>query len=246
MTRLKESDTQKDALLTKLLKSNKELDLAKNNMQRVNAMATHDLKTPIRNIKSMVGLIAKKNEDEELKSAINHIDTAATNMINLIDQTIEHEQMKNLHASNTEIDLDKMLNQVISIIGDRFGEYELVRNEYVPFIANEIGLMKVLQNLIENGVKYNKSDQKIVSIKQIVEADCLTIKVCDNGIGIDEKYRGKVFDMYTRLHSASEFPGTGLGLAICRRVINQMDGTIDIENNDMGGSNFVLRLPNAM
>ena len=106
--------------------------------------------------------------------------------------------------------------------------------------------MKVLQNLIENGVKYNKSDQKIVSIKQIVEADCLTIKVCDNGIGIDEKYRGKVFDMYTRLHSASEFPGTGLGLAICRRVVNQMDGTIDIENNDMGGSSFVLRLPNAM
>ena len=70
MTRLKESDTQKDALLVKLQKSNMELEVVKNNVEKVNAMATHDLKTPIRNIKSMVGLIAKKNIDKDLNKSL--------------------------------------------------------------------------------------------------------------------------------------------------------------------------------
>ena len=245
MTRLKESDTQKDALLVKLQKSNMELEVVKNNMEKVNAMATHDLKTPIRNIKSMVGLIAKKNIDKDLNPVIDHIDSAATNMINLIDQTIEHDRMKNLPTEIVEIDLDKMLNHITSLIGDRFGEYKLEKNVFVPFKANEIGLTKVLQNLIENGVKYNKSDNKIVSVSQQLDDDSITIKVCDNGIGIDEEYRKKIFGLYTRLHSAAEFPGTGMGLAICRGAVEKMNGSIKVETNEKGGSSFLVKLPYA-
>ncbi len=244
MTRFKYADGQKDTALVELQQTNTELEIATENMERLNAMASHDLKTPIRNIKSMIGLISKKSNDANIAPLINDIDGLASNMINLIDQTIEHGKLKHLCTDNSIMCMDRSLDHIVSLIGSRFGEFELKRGPYIPFSCNSIGLLKVLQNLIENAAKYNTSENKVISVTQEVKGQRMLIRVTDNGIGIDQKYRSQVFGMYTRLHTTSDFPGTGLGLAICKRIIDQMDGTITVSANENGtGSTFVLDLP---
>jgi signal transduction histidine kinase len=243
MTRFRNADSQKDMALAELQKSNTELEIATENMQRVSAMASHDLKTPIRNIKSMIGLIAKKSKDTSIVPLISDIDGLAGNMIHLIDQTIEHDRVKNLDSDKSILHLNCTLDNIVALIGSRFGDFELRRDTYIPFYTNTVGFTKVLQNLVENAAKYNTSTQKIISIKQEVKGDRILISVEDNGIGIDEEYKQQVFGMYTRLHTSASFPGTGLGLAICKRIIEQMNGDITIKDNDASGSSFIIDLP---
>ena len=67
--------------------------------------------------------------------------------------------------------------------------------------------------------------------------------VCDNGIGIPPEYHTSIFDMFKRLHSKNQYEGSGIGLATCKKIVNDHDGTIYVQSNPEGGSDFVFTLP---
>lgn len=100
-----------------------------------------------------------------------------------------------------------------------------------------------MQNLIENGIKYNTSKPPRISIScERQERDWL-LAVTDNGIGIDPKHHERIFDMFKRLHTYSQIPGTGIGLALCRRIVERHGGRIWIESRPGEGSTFYFTLP---
>ena len=115
---------------------------------------------------------------------------------------------------------------------------------------------QLLQNLIANGLKYHGDEPPIVKISgtvvksrqtpQVGEAppsDRLELTVEDNGIGFDEKYLDRIFTIFQRLHSRSEYEGTGVGLAICRRIAERHKGEITATSAPGEGARFVVTLP---
>jgi light-regulated signal transduction histidine kinase (bacteriophytochrome) len=120
----------------------------------------------------------------------------------------------------------------------------LVLAEVLPIVqADYIQMVQLFQNLIGNAIKYNQNEQPQVKISTQKFATHINIVVADNGIGIDETYRQKVFELFQRLHSKYEYNGSGIGLSICKKIMDGLEGKIYIQDSELGGCAFVLELP---
>jgi light-regulated signal transduction histidine kinase (bacteriophytochrome) len=104
-------------------------------------------------------------------------------------------------------------------------------------------LFTALKNLIENGLKYNNSEKPRVNIDYNKTETHHEIIVSDNGIGIDENYHKKIFEMFKRLHNRGAYEGSGIGLAIVKLSIEKLGGTIKLKSEAGEGSRFVISLP---
>ena len=108
--------------------------------------------------------------------------------------------------------------------------------------GDETQLRQLFQNLIGNGLKYCSTNPEIHVAAEELGSEWL-ISVCDNGIGIAEKHRERIFDIFSRLHTEREYPGTGIGLSICRKVVQRHGGKIWVESADDSGSRFCFTVP---
>ncbi|MCI5084048.1 MAG: ATP-binding protein, partial [Saprospiraceae bacterium] len=118
--------------------------------------------------------------------------------------------------------------------------------ENMPRIdGNRRQLSSLFQNLIENGLKYNDSEKPNIQINWERQEDAHLIRIKDNGIGIKPEHQKKVFEMFKRLHDRSKYKGSGVGLAICKKIVEEHQGEIWIEENPDGGSTFALRFKAA-
>ena len=104
-------------------------------------------------------------------------------------------------------------------------------------------LFQLVLNLVNNGIKFNRSETPSVVIRVTDREAYWQIEIEDNGIGIDEKYQDKIFQIFQRLNTKSEFPGTGIGLAICKKIAEQHGADISIESEVNKGSKFILTWP---
>lgn len=105
-------------------------------------------------------------------------------------------------------------------------------------------LVQLFQNLIGNAIKFRSKDTPIVSIDATREDEFWHVRVRDNGIGIEPRYRERVFAIFQRLHTRNEYPGTGIGLAICRKIVEGFGGRIWIESETgQQGSVFHFTIP---
>ena len=103
-------------------------------------------------------------------------------------------------------------------------------------------LKVVFKNLIENGIKYNKSEKPKVVISYAEQAGKHIFLFTDNGIGIAPEYRESIFDMFKRLHTREEYAGTGIGLAICKKTVETLGGRLYLNRSDDTGTEFCLEI----
>ncbi|MFK7947454.1 MAG: ATP-binding protein [Saprospiraceae bacterium] len=101
----------------------------------------------------------------------------------------------------------------------------------------------ILKNLIENGIKFNKSETPTITLRSKTHETYKEIIIKDNGIGIDAAYHEQVFKMFKRLHNRAEYEGSGIGLAIVKLLADKLGGTIRVESELGKGSTFTLRFP---
>lgn len=109
--------------------------------------------------------------------------------------------------------------------------------------ADRLQMGQVLQNLIENGIKYNRSSPPRVSVTAECQDSKWVFAVADNGIGIDPRHHERIFEIFRRLHTYTQVPGTGIGLALCRRIVERHGGRIWVESRPGEGSTFYFTLP---
>jgi chemotaxis family two-component system sensor kinase Cph1 len=109
--------------------------------------------------------------------------------------------------------------------------------------ANRLGVFQLFQNLIGNAIKYRGEQPPDIHISCQEVDGFYEFCVKDNGIGIDPQYKTRIFEMFQRLHSKSEYAGTGIGLAICKKVIDNHGGNIWVESELGKGSKFCFTLP---
>lgn len=228
---------------------NKELEQKTIELERFNHIASHDLKSPLRNISSFVSLISrsiKKKDYENIEEYIGYVQSGANQMNELIEGVLEISKIKRQSPSKYSVaDLNIILEKVKSNlrIDIESKNAKIVAERLPNFYCYEPDFAILFQNFIQNGIKYNQSAEPRIEITTEERKNFITIHFTDNGIGIPEEYRCQIFDFFKRLHTSQEFPGTGLGLGICKKIINKYDGRIEVDSEISVFSTFSIHLP---
>ena len=224
-----------------LLQSNQELE-------RFAYIASHDIKTPLRNIISFTSLLEKElenNKTERTEEYLSFVKSGSIKLNNLVEDLLSYSKLSNESLIEEEM-ID--MNQIVEEIEYQLSDYLKSKNAKIEITktlpkikSRRIWILGLFQNLIENGLKYNTSDNPRVTISQFFVNDKWIIEFKDNGIGIDRKYHESIFEMFSRLHADAAFEGTGLGLAFCKKTVEKIGGEIELESKLGVGSSFRLR-----
>jgi light-regulated signal transduction histidine kinase (bacteriophytochrome) len=220
------------------------LQMSYNEMEQFAFIASHDLKSPLRNISSYAQLIKlryAKQFDKEANSYLEFIVNGAKQMYNIISDLMIYsrlDQEKDMSLLNLEKPIEQVLFNLRDLIDDSKAKIEICT---LPTVwMQHSAMVQLFQNLIENALKY-RSDKtphiQITSEQNAADIHNWHIKVCDNGLGLDETYQEKAFMPFQRI-AYLDRPGTGIGLAICKKVVKLHGGDIWFTQNTEGGTTF--------
>ncbi len=204
-------------------------------------VASHDLSEPLRVIAGHVELLAQRYDDQLDDTAREWITFAVdgcARMRSLIDDLLAYSRAGR-EIALADVDLGPLVEQVAIGYGDavQIGPLPVVRGDYRL-------LQQTFANLLSNAVKFARRDvpPQVSVTAERVDHDWV-VTVADNGIGIEPKYRDRVFRIFQRLHGRSEYPGTGIGLAIVRKAAEQLGGRVEVTDSPLGGAAVRLTLP---
>lgn len=231
----------------------KELQRSNEDLQQFAHVASHDLKEPVRKIKSFINRL-EAHLDGRLDATATHfldrVHSAANRMSTMIDGVLTYSSLNaaaqqvqvvdlNEVMKNIEADLEVMVQQT----GARFHYSQL------PVIEGaSVLLYQLFYNLVINAIKFAREGEapviKITSESVLYQGRGFTqIGLQDNGIGFDKKHAGQIFETFTRLHSKDQYEGTGLGLSLCRKIAVRHGGDIVATGIPGEGALFTVSLP---
>ena len=211
---------------------------------------THNIKAPFRAIENYADFLTEDlagTLDGEPKQYLEGIKKAAAQANNLFRDLETLYSIRN-HAVNFEsFEMRELLDEIHFMFKDTFAAKLTIAQEWPVFRCEKFLLRQILVDLIKNGLKYNRSKTKRVDVGwQQTPDDRIEIYVRDNGIGIESRYHGQVFEIFRRLHTDREYEGSGIGLAIARRAVQKMEGTLKVESEPGRGSTFWISLPGSI
>jgi signal transduction histidine kinase len=242
---------------TELAATNRKLSMQADELRRSNedleqfaSIISHDLKAPVRNVSSFMSLIMRRHEislDPEILNFVELSKDSADRMARQIDDMLAYSKVgKNLTSSGS-VDVNLVLKTIQIELGERIAlsNTKINISQNIPVVRNVHSSMihHIFQNLIANAMKFNDKLHPEISIDCRVADEQFVFEVRDNGIGINEVYAAKVFQMFKRLHTETEFEGTGIGLAVCKKIVNYYGGNIWFESRVGEGTSFYFTLP---
>jgi signal transduction histidine kinase len=245
---------QQDRETTMLKLKNEEVRLYANQLEQSNEelkqfahAASHDLREPVRMIVSYAELLEmslKGQLSKEQHELFGYLKEGGKRINEMIAGILAFSKVNN-HNEMTRVNLGEILQSVKNNLKMTVSSRDaIIESETLPHIhSNTILMIQLFQNLISNGIKYNASEHPHIKISYAQEGGYYRFCVSDNGIGIEEKYRDKVFDIFTRLQNRQHHAGSGIGLAICKKIIDRLGGDIHHQPNQQHGTDFIFTLP---
>lgn len=209
--------------------------------------ASHDLAVPLKTIEGYASVLLDGSVGElpsEVREVIERIQRSAGRLRKLTNDLLVLSRLRDPEdADVTEVSIADAVTRVVRELQAGLPSESRVSLEgTLPIVeAPAERIEQVLQNLIQNGLKYNSSATPTVVIDGWAEGSLAIVRVSDNGDGIPERDRDKVFELFTRL--ASDVPGTGAGLAIARRALRSLGGELWIESSSPKGTTFAFAVP---
>lgn len=237
-----------DGILASLKSKNEELEKINERLQHFTQIASHDLKVPLVGVTSLLEIAEKKiaNKDyDRVPELLDTIKGSTNQMSNMIKETLEYGKVSNYESiPNTDVDVQKVVDELFADLKYTYPNAKIIHNDLPVIQENEDRVKKVFQNLMQNGLKYNRSEIPTVKIIYTINESGHYISINDNGIGIDPAYIDTIFTPYKRLHGEEEYPGTGLGLSIVKEIVEMSGGTISVDSTIGEGTTFYLTFKN--
>jgi signal transduction histidine kinase len=246
-------------MATTLRRRTADLNASNRELQDFAAIASHDLQEPLRKIEAFGSRLKTKYDevlDEPGRDYLARMLAATVRMRQLINDLLSFSRVTTKARAFVTVDLAAVAQEVVSDLEGRM--YETggrVEVGALPTIeAEPLQMRQLLQNLIGNGLKFHREGEPpVVRIEgrlldpsdPPVEAPAprrCEIQVQDNGIGFEEVYSERIFELFQRLHGRDEYEGTGMGLAICRKIVTRHGGTIRAHSAPRHGATFIVTL----
>ena len=209
------------------------------------AAASHFLQTPLYVIRLYIDRFKHANAADYTPKEEQYfvlIDESLTQMEEFIKGLFSQYNIMEINTKNETIDVLEEMIKIRNVLLQKFPQAAIVLpNERIKIQTNRILLIIIMQNVIENGLKYNDALVPKMDISYITKADSHSFLFKDNGIGIDDAYREKIFSPFMRIDH-NKYIGTGLGLAGAKRAAEAINGDLYCEASDSNGSTFRLNI----
>lgn len=215
-------------------------------------VASHDLQEPLRTIGSFVGIIKRRYTDQLDEQAQQYMDFVTNGVARLqllLKDLLAYTRIERENTDFAKVETKEVVTEVISslqqVIQDSGARIDFDEASMPAVMGNRSRLGQIFQNLISNGIKFRGEQSPVVEVGCMPDSDKkeYLFYVKDNGIGIPEEFRTKMFEMFTRLHSREAYEGSGIGLATCRKIIEKHGGKIWAESEPGMGSAIFFTMP---
>ena len=247
ISKQKKADEELKTFAEKLQRSNRELEGFAH-------IASHDLQEPLRKVVAFGDRLAAKYSEtlgEQGRDYLKRMQSAGKRMQNLINSLLTFSRVTTKGLPFVPVNLVKVTRDVLSDLEVRIEQANAhIEIGDLPTIdADPLQMPQLLQNLISNALKFAKKDTPpLIKIYGKVIQDyggnnLSQLTVEDNGIGFDEKYADRIFDIFQRLYGREEYEGSGIGLSICRKIVERHNGKITAESSPGKGTSFIITLP---
>ncbi len=237
ITKAKLAEESRQRLLLRLMESNTELE-------RFAYVASHDMQEPLRMVLNFTQIILKEYSDrldEEGREYLKIVGDSAMRMRDMVQDLLEYARLGTDGLSVGDVDLGVELDHVMENLGELIDETRAhLTHDPLPAVrGSAVQLMRLMQNLVANGIKYQKpGNAPLIHIGAQELDEHWEISVADNGIGIDPTFAQQIFEPFRRLHTWDTIKGTGLGLAVGRKIAESHGGRIWVTAKPGGGSIF--------
>ena len=245
-----EDVTERRLTARRLAAQHRELQRSNTALSEFAFVASHDLQEPLRKILSFgerLGTSAGPVLEGNSREYLDRMLSAAARMRTLISDLLAYSQIAVSKEPFTATDLGAIARDVVAdleaVIADSGAHIDV--GDLPVIDADAPQMRQLLQNLLGNALKFRRKDvEPVVRLRASGSSDGFrTITVVDNGIGIKEEHREKIFRMFERLHNRTQYDGSGIGLAICRRIVERHGGSIEVTSTTGGGTTFSVSLP---
>jgi PAS domain S-box-containing protein len=234
-------------------------ELARSNaeLEQFAYVASHDLQEPLRKIQAFGGRLKLRHRDrldDQGRDYLDRVLAAAGRMRRLIEDLLALSRVTTKGQPFARVDLNVIAEGVVSDLESRAQEVDATIDVGpLPAIdADPTQIRQLLQNLIGNALKFHRPGvPPVVTVRAEVipaadgpeDRTVCRVTVSDNGIGFEEKYLDRIFQVFQRLHGRQEYEGTGVGLAICRKIVERHGGAVTAQSTPGAGTTFVVTLP---
>jgi PAS domain S-box-containing protein len=235
-----------------LRRQSEELARSNRDLEQFAYAASHDLQEPLRAVSGCTQLLKARYEgkiDARADEFIHHAVDGARRMQNLIDDLLAFSRVGTRGVQFQAVECGKAVDNALKNLSVTIQEKQAVVEPVdLPLVFGDLSQLSLLfQNLIGNAMKFITGKAPHIRINARREGNEWVISVSDNGIGIEPQYFDRIFVIFQRLHTRTEYPGTGMGLALCKRIVERHGGRIWVESTLGQGTtfNFTLQSPDA-
>ncbi|MHC4226850.1 MAG: ATP-binding protein [Planctomycetota bacterium] len=234
-----EAQQRQAELIKKVDNINKELkDFA--------SIVSHDLKAPLRGIKSLASWISDDCSDklsEQANEQINLLLDRVKRMHNLIDGVLQYSRVDRTEERPLEVNLESFIPEAIDMLAPPKNIKITIEDKMPVINCEETHIMQLFQNLLSNAIRYMDKPKGWIKVGCVEDGDFWKFSIADNGSGIEKKHFEKIFTMFHTLPASEESEGTGVGLTVAKKLVELHGGSIWVESKVGEGSTFFFTLP---
>lgn len=225
-----------------------ELEQSNADLEQFAFAASHDMQEPLRTIASFLDLLSSRYQaglDDQAREWIDFAVQGAEQMQHLVHDLLEYSRIGSHGESFQPVNCNTVFDTTVFELKKRIEETRAsVSRGTLPTVsADRAHLLRVFQNLIGNALKFHGEQSPVVRVEAARQDGEWVFSVRDNGIGIDPRFVKRLFVVFQRLHTISEYPGTGVGLAMCRRIVERHGGRIWVDSQLGQGATFSFTIP---
>lgn len=236
---------------------NAELEKMNKELESFAYISSHDLQEPLRKIQTFVTYINEK-EDQNLtfkgKETFHRVVLAAKRMQTLINDLLAYSRSNAANQIFERNDLNAIIEEVKDDLKEEIKEKRAVINVSELCVADVIPFQfrQMMHNLIGNALKFSRADippnikiygELLPKCDLLDQAKACHLTITDNGIGFEQQYSEKIFQVFQRLHGKADYEGTGIGLSIVKRIVENHNGVITVESKPDQGTRFDIYFP---